>query len=572
MNPSLFFDNFSLLADSPNGVRKLREMILQLAVMGKLVPQDPNDEPASVLLEKIRNDKKKLVREGVLKKNSTQLEVQEEEISYEIPVNWYWTRLENIGIINPRNNAPDDLDVSFVPMTLISEKYGEGVESEIRPWKDIKKGYTHFAENDVVMAKITPCYQNGKSAVMKDLINGIGAGTTELHVFRSMIECVFPAYVLIYLKTPQFIEKGITKMTGSAGQKRVPNDYFSKNPFPLPPPEEQKRIVAKVDQLMTLCDELEALHQHRNENRIHLNNAAINKLLDASSVNEFNELWQLIYNNFDLLYDNLDNVAKLRQTILQLAVMGKLVPQDPNDEPASVLLGKIRDEKERLVKEGKIVKTKSFNSLDITEVPFELPLGWSWTRMGDITQKLGAGSTPKGGKSIYLSEGVKFIRSQNVWNNGLSLENVAMIPRTIHEKMSGTYVEQGDILLNITGASIGRSSVVLDDFDEGNVSQHVAIIRLVDKTIRGFIHVGIVSPFIQNQIMEAQVGISREGLSMNRLRDFMLPLPPLEEQKRIVAKVDQLMALCDELEMRIKMAQEDGEKITSAIVSNLTAI
>lgn len=257
---ALLLDHFAALPSTPGGVAKLRELILQLAVEGKLVPQDPADEPAAVLLERIAAEKKRLVKEGVIGKVKPLPPVGEDEVSYAVPDGWVWTRLEEIGIINPRNQGvPEDMEVSFVPMSLISEKYGVKVCSERRKWKEIKSGgYTHFANNDVVCAKITPCFQNGKSAVMDGLIGGIGAGTTELHVFRSYYGLLDSFYVLTYLKSPNFISNGISKMTGSAGQKRVPREYFSRNPFPLPPLPEQHRIVAKVDALMKLCDALDA--------------------------------------------------------------------------------------------------------------------------------------------------------------------------------------------------------------------------------------------------------------------------------------------------------------------------
>jgi type I restriction enzyme S subunit len=254
----ILFDNFDMLANAPNGINKLREMILQLAVQGRLVPQDPADEPASVLLEKIKTEKEKLIKEGKLKKSKPLPPIRKDEISYELPKGWEWTRLVNIGFINPRNEINDNNEVSFLPMKFIPSKLGEKVKSESRKWKEIKKGFTHFAEGDVAMAKITPCFQNKKSVVMRDLINGAGAGTTELHIFRHINEQVIPEYILLYLKSPKFIEEGISKMTGSAGQKRVPKTYFSQNPFPLPPLKEQQRIVTKVDKLMSLCDELEA--------------------------------------------------------------------------------------------------------------------------------------------------------------------------------------------------------------------------------------------------------------------------------------------------------------------------
>jgi type I restriction enzyme S subunit len=201
-----------------------------------------------------------------------------------------------------------------------------------------------------------------------------------------------------------------------------------------------------------------------------------------------------------------------------------------------------------VIAEDKVKKHETLPVVANEEIPFSIPSGWCVMRMGWLARKLGAGSTPLGGKSVYQDEGIPFLRSQNVHDDGLRLEDVALIPRAVHNKMSGTHIEDQDILLNITGASIGRCALVPSGFGEGNVSQHVAIIRLFVPAIREFIHLSLVSPNYQNLIMDVQVGVSREGLSMQRLRFFPMVLPPLAEQHRIVAKVDELIALCDELE------------------------
>ena len=178
------------------------------------------------------------------------------EVPFPIPSDWRWSQLAEIGVLSPRNEAPDTLEASFVPMPMIAAEYGVANQHEVRTWGEIKKGYTHFAEGDVGLAKITPCFENGKSAVFRNLTGGIGAGTTELHIVRPLF--VDQDFILLFLKSPHFIETGIPKMTGTAGQKRVPTEYFAHSPFPLPPLAEQHRIVAKVDELMALCDRLEA--------------------------------------------------------------------------------------------------------------------------------------------------------------------------------------------------------------------------------------------------------------------------------------------------------------------------
>jgi type I restriction enzyme, S subunit len=274
---------------------------------------------------------------------------------------------------------------------------------------------------------------------------------------------------------------------------------------------------------------------------------------------------RLFFDNFDVIAAAPNGVKKLRELILQLAVRGKLVPQDPADEPAGKLLERIREEREILIK-NKEIKSLEILPFASDNSPFEIPLQWSWVRLGEISQKLGAGSTPKGGKSVYSNMGIKFLRSQNVWNDGLRLTEVAYITPEIHQKMEGTIVTPGDILLNITGASIGRSSIVPDNFDEANVSQHVAIVRMVDKVLRHYIHLYFISPVVQDLIMDAQVGISREGLSMTRLKDFLVPIPPQGEVNRIVAKVDELMKLCDTLETQISQQQQQAIDLAEVAV------
>ena len=275
--------------------------------------------------------------------------------------------------------------------------------------------------------------------------------------------------------------------------------------------------------------------------------------------------------HFERISEAPDAIPRLRQFILDLAVRGKLVEQDPNDRLALELLKRIQAEKERLVKEGEIKRLEKFEPVEASEFPFAIPAGWEACRMGWLARKLGAGSTPLGGKSVYQSEGVPFLRSQNVYNDGLWLNDVALITRSIHERMSGTHVQKQDILLNITGASIGRCALVPETFTEGNVSQHVAIIRLFTPEIRGFTHLSLILPFFQALIDDVQVGVSREGLSMQRLRLFPMLLPPLAEQHRIVAKVDELMALCDQLEAAKTEREQSRDRLVAASLHRLNS-
>jgi type I restriction enzyme S subunit len=567
---NLIEKHFETAFSAPEGVKKLRELILTLAMQGKLVPQNPNDPPASELLQQIHTEKQKLIKQGKIKKQKPLPPISPDEVPYELPEGWEWVRLGEIGTVNPRNDAPDDLDAGFVPMTFIQSEHGSIHQFEKKKWKSIKKGYTHFGNDDVALAKITPCFENGKSCVMRGLPNGIGAGTTELHIFRNSFNSVSPFFLLYYLKNPRYLESGKLQMTGSAGQKRIPRSFFSEYPFPLPPLAEQRRIVAKIDQLMARCDEIEKLHKEQEAKQQAVHASAIHHLLEAKDKKSFNTSWTFVTHHFDTLYAHPENIAELRKTILQLAVMGKLVPQDPSDQPASELLKQIQSEKQKLIKQGKIKKQKLLPPISPDEVPYELPEGWVWVRLGCLTIKMGSGSTPRGGKRAYTSSGIPFLRSQNVYDNGLQVKSVAFIPEETHQRMANTKVMPKDILLNITGASLGRCALVTDNFPEANVSQHVTIIRLLKSDFRYFMHLVLRSSYGQKLIWGRQVGMAREGLSKKVLELFEIPLPPLAEQHRIVKRVDQLMALCDELKNQTQAATDKQSALLNALMASIS--
>ena len=263
------------------------------------------------------------------------------------------------------------------------------------------------------------------------------------------------------------------------------------------------------------------------------------------------------------LTHQLDLVKNLRKQLLQDAVQGKLVEQNPTDEPATELLKKIKAEKEKLIKEKKLKKDKELPPIKEEETPFEIPSNWVWCRLGEICTKIGSGSTPNG--SNYSLQGIPFFRSQNIYDSGLVYDDIKFISMEIHSKMNGTTVYPNDILLNITGGSIGRCALVPKEFEQGNVSQHVCIIRplAVDN---GFYHNIVLSPFFQNFILTSTTGAGREGLPKYNLEQFSIPLPPLSEQHRIVQKLEHLMKICDDLEQSIKTSQSQNEMLLQQVL------
>lgn len=234
----------------------MQKSILQYAVQGKLVEQRAEEGTAEELYKKIQSEKQKLIVEKKIKKEKPLPEITAEEIPFDIPESWKWVRLGDIVQLNPKNSVDDEMTTSFIPMKLIDDGYRNNCSYEIKKWGDIKKGFTHFADGDIGVAKITPCFQNRKSVIFKELENGYGAGTTEVSVLRILNQTLEASYILWFLKSDYFIKNGIKSFTGTAGQQRIHKDYLSNCVFPLPPLEEQKRIVAKIEELLPLCEKL----------------------------------------------------------------------------------------------------------------------------------------------------------------------------------------------------------------------------------------------------------------------------------------------------------------------------
>ncbi|WP_444929727.1 restriction endonuclease subunit S [Microbulbifer sp. SSSA002] len=553
------------------GIKKLRELILELAVRGKLVPQDPNDEPASVLLERIAAEKELLIKEKKIKKTKKLSAPLDTEPSFPAPQGWSWTTIDDFCEIGPKNNLRDEDKASFVPMPLIHTNIKGSHGQEIRNWSEIKKGYTHFADGDIAIAKITPCFENSKAAIFSGLINGYGTGTTELHVARPITNDINRFFILLHLKSPQFLKLGESKMTGSAGQKRVPREYFAHTYLALPPLAEQNRIVAKVDQLMALCDQLEQQTEASLDAHQQLVDTLLATLTSAQDAEELKQNWARLSEHFDTLITTDYAVEQLKQTILQLAVMGKLVPQDPNDEPASVLLDRIAAEKAQLIKEKKIKKQKPLPEIGDEEKPFELPTGWEWSHLGNFSNIKGGYAYKSG--DFLMPTLFQVIRMGNIRPDKLRVEEKpAYISSILAESTESYKIIPGDILLTMTGTKGKRDylySLMVNDSDVEErtlfLNQRLCNIQtlLVSKE---YIIKALKEDRLLDKIYEKSTGTANQAnIGMDAISKWVLPIPPLKEQHRIAVKVDQLMLLCNSLKKYLAKIKKIQLSATDAI-------
>jgi type I restriction enzyme S subunit len=555
------------------GIKKLRELILELAVRGKLVPQDSDDEPASELLTRTIAERKRLIKEGMMREAKPPA-FPVESPDHELPGGWVWTSLYEIGEIAPRNEADDSAEASFVPMQAISEEYCVPVQHEVRLWGEIKSGFTHLREGDVVLAKITPCFQNGKSAVMRGLTNGFGAGTTELHVFRSINASTVPEYVLIYLKSPRFIGDGIPRMTGTAGQKRITRDYFAGNRFPLPPLAEQTRIVAKVDELMALCDQLEQRQTHSIEAHQTLVETLLGTLTRAASPQELTEAWARLANHFDTLFTTEHIVDQLKQTVLQLAVMGKLVRQDLESETAEGLLRRIREERTTLLNDGYPNREESLTQLRKQEAQVlpaglkPLPPGWAWATLIQLSLLV---VDCHNKTAPYVENGIRLVRTTNVRNGQLNFDDPKFVSEATYERWSARAKPvSGDILIT-REAPMGEVCIIPDGV-RVCLGQRMMLIRLVPGTMdTKYLLYSLMAPDLMDRVQDKPVGATVQHLRVGGVETLLTPVPPIAEQRRIVAKVDELAALCGALNTRLRDAAATQIHLADAIVEQAVA-
>lgn len=581
------------------GIKKLRELILELAVRGKLVLQDANDEPASVLLERIAAEKAQLVKEGKLKKQKPLPEIKEYEKPFELPNGWEWSRLGDFvliirGITFPSSEKHREL-APFRVACIRTTNVQDSLE-----WDDllfVDRSYVKREEQYLKLGDIVMSMANSRELVGKvSFISHIPVDESSFGGFLSVIRPFqFDASFLMSVLRAPLTKK---ELIGSASQTtNIANISLEKlNPLVIavPPLEEQHSIVAKVDELMSLCDALEtqteasiAVHQTLVEtllNALLLPQTAANTVSQSDVslepqlksrtqhfepspelpfTNRFDKDWQRVAEHFDTLFTTSASIDTLKQIILQLAVMGKLVKQDPNDEPAAKLLERIAKEKVQQIKEGKIKKQKPLPAITDEEKPFVLPQGWEWCYLQDaLDVRDGTHDSPK---DALGSNTIPLITSKDFIDGEINFENARRISKADHDVISKrSLVEVDDILFSMIGGNIGNQVIVKDarPFSIKNV----ALFKFIDKSATFPNYIKIFTEELALELQNKASGGAQPFVSLGKLRSLTLGLPPLEEQHRIVAKVDELMALCDQLKVCLADAQITQLHLTDAIV------
>tara|TARA_R110001592_G_scaffold302869_3_gene574879 strand:- start:31140 stop:32678 length:1539 start_codon:yes stop_codon:yes gene_type:complete len=459
-----------------------------------------------------------------------------------LPQSWVSTSLGDLIKFNPKSQEDDCSEAGFVPMAMTPACYGGKLEFETRQWGKIKKGYTHFRDGDVIFAKITPCFENGKAAIVSGLPNGFGSGSTEYYVLRPFTSSVNIHFIYSIIKSSGFLHKGAMNMTGAVGHKRVPKDFVLSYPVALPPLNEQTRIANKLDELLAQINTIKA--------RVDAIPAILKRfrqsVLAAAVSGKLTEEWRA-ENCGKLSYEQIENAYRSGWELekqREFAIKGKPPINDKWKEklPAPYL-----------------------PSIEDKELFHETPESWKLVSLNQVTRfvKDGPHFSPK-----YTESGIPFISGRNVSQDGINFYSAKYISRELHEELSRRCKpEIGDILYT-KGGTTGIACVNREDI-EFNVWVHVAVLRVSDDSLISpeYITLALNSPTCYQRSQYYTHGVANRDLGLKRMIKICFPIPCLSEQEYIVDKVDQLYAFADQIEQRVKDAQSRINNLTQSILA-----
>jgi type I restriction enzyme S subunit len=521
----LLEQHFETAFAAPDGIRKLRDLILALAMQGKLIPHDPNDPPA----------KRVLLKDLALKigSGSTPAGGKESYVPTGIPL----IRSMNVHFGGFKTEG----------LVFLDDNQAEKLNNVIVHDADVLLNITGASIGRVTVAP--PEMENAR----------VNQHVCIIRPNRNVIS----HYLEAYLASP-LIQQHISVIQVGATREALTKAMIEQFCIDLPSIGMQSRIVAKIDDLMTRCDELEKLRAEREAKRLAVHTAAVRQLLNVADTDGHIQAREFLGRHFGELYTVKENVTELRKAILQLAVMGKLVPLDPNDPPASELLEQIKAEKKQLIKEGKIKVPKVLPNIPPDEVPFSLPKGWEWIRIADVAQQITSGS--RDWAKYYSTSGAIFVTMGNLSRGSyqLRMDTIRYVSPPNDSEGARTKLEEGDLLISIT-ADVGNLGLIPAGFGDAYINQHTCLLRLMPICRNRYFAELLRSPLAKEQFGAPQRGI-KNSFRLGDVEEMLVPLPPIAIQHRIVTEIDRLMSMCDTLERQIDAARETQSSLLNAMM------
>jgi type I restriction enzyme, S subunit len=573
MNAERLLQHFDRVAEAPNAVAHLRRFILDLAVRGKLVNQDPNDEPASELLRRIQAEKARFIKEGKIKNQKPLPVLEESEIPFKVPEEWIWVRLGSIGdwgsgsTPSRGNSEYYDGDITWLKSGELGDCLSlKGSEEKISNIALQKCSFRLNQPGDVLIAMYGATI--GKLAILDET-----AVTNQAVCGCTPFNGILNRYLFLYLLSRR--EAFHTQSEGGA-QPNISKIKIILSPISLPSLAEQQRIVAKVDELMGLCDRLESAQQNRESQRDRLVAASLHHLnQSADGAGEFGDRARFYFNHLSELTVRSEHIKELRQTILNLAVRGKLVPQNHQAPLPSEKLSIVASERESLVSNRELRRIEIVSPLS-NEKPFEIPINWSWVFPDQISALINNSLTigPFGSnlvKSDYKIDGTPLVFVSDI-RSEFSLPSKHFVSNTKAEELKSHSVGSGDLLITKMGDPPGDTAIYPTNRPRAIITADCIKWTLhEDLVLTRFLYFAFRAPLVAQQITEITKGAAHQKVSLKRFRSIYIPLPPLAEQHRIVAKIDELMGLCDRLETQLSTTQTNSRQLLESLLHEALA-
>ena len=557
--------HFDLIAQAPGGVARLRELILTLAVQGKLVPQDPSDEPASELLKKIRAEKDRLIAEGKIKRDKPLAEIADEEKPFDLPTSWSWCKGREIfnvirGVTYQKTDARETPTVDHLPLLRANN-----IQAAIN-LDDLVYVPNHLVSDDQFLRRgdYLVCLASGS----KKLVGKAAPFTQEIDCsFGAFCGAIRPIsdmdFLAIYLSSPLYRET-VSAASAGIGINNLKGTSLLALDIPLPPLAEQSRIVTRVEELMQLCDALEASGQLEAQQHAQLAGTLLGTLTQSETPEALADNWQRIATHFDMLLDRPEAVDALEQTILQLAVRGLLVPQDPTDEPASVLLQKIRTEKDHLIAQGKIKRDKPLPPINKENQPCSLPSGWSWMRLSELGE-FGGGKTPSTQNGAFWDGDIPWITPKDMKQLRLLSSEDRVTQTAVDDGLA--LIPPGSVLMVVRSGILRRTVPTAINEVATTINQDLKALVLVEPELADYIQLLILGfeGFILKNL--TKVGTTVESIQFDSFNAQAFPLPPLTEQSRIVNRVNELRNLCIDLRNSLIATQNVEVNLSNSLLN-----
>ena len=565
----LLEQHFDTAFSAPNGIQKLRELILTLAMQGKLVPQDPREAPASKLLKEIETEKKRLAKVGKIKAPKPLPEISSGDAPYALSRGWQWVRLGSIGNIFNGNSIN------------ASEKEAKYAGAKGLPYiatKDVGYGFDPLDyENGICIPvgedKFRVAHEGAVLICAEGGSAGKKCGLTDRDIcfgnklFANELYGRIPSRFILYTYlSPVFRASFAAAMSGIIGGVSIAK--FVEIPIPIPPLEEQYRIVAKIEQLMARCDTLENLRTEREKKSLATHAAALSQLLDTSDGSSANDAWAFIDQHFGDLYEVKENVTELRKAILQLAITGRLSTPMEADSRVTTLIEKLQIEQSENIylrtKEREEIQT-ALKATTAKVVSNRVPLS---ARL--FCEFITKGTTPAADELKEVGD-IPFLKVYNIVGNKIDFDyKPSFISYDVHHnQLKRSIVRPGDVIMNIVGPPLGKVAVVTDQFPEWNMNQALAVFRPLAGILSSYIYYALsTNSVLESALREVKGTAGQDNLSLEQCRDLIILIPSIEEQNRIVEKIARLMELCDTLEQRIDAAAFKQTELLSGLMSD----